>query len=34
MYYANYHKTNHNVETCKVKIREKFILIISKVTTQ
>jgi hypothetical protein len=33
MYYTNYHKTNHNVETCKVKRKEKSILINSKVTT-
>ncbi len=34
MYYTNYHRTNHNVETCKVKRKEKFIPTISKVTTQ
>jgi hypothetical protein len=34
MYYTNCHRTNHNVETCKVKRKEKSIPTISKVTTQ
>jgi len=34
MYYTNCHKTNHKVETCKVKRKEDFIVVISKVITQ
>ncbi len=30
MYYRNYHRTNHNVETCKIKRKEESILIVSK----
>jgi hypothetical protein len=34
MYFTNYQRTNHNVETCRVKRKENFVLAISKVTTQ
>jgi len=34
MYCTNCHKTNHNVETCKVKGKEGLVLIVSKVTIQ
>jgi len=34
MYYTNYHRTNHNVETCRVKRKKDPILIVSKATTQ
>jgi len=34
MYCTNYHKTNHNVETCKVKRKENHVLAIYEVTTQ
>jgi hypothetical protein len=34
MYYTNYHKTNHNVETCRVKRKEDSVLAVSEVTTQ
>jgi hypothetical protein len=34
MYCTNYHKTNHNVETCKVKRKEDHVPIVPKVTTQ
>jgi hypothetical protein len=34
MYCTNCHKTNHNVETCKVKRKEDPIVAISKVITQ
>jgi hypothetical protein len=34
MYYTNYHKTNHNVETYKIKRKGDLILAISKVITQ
>jgi predicted metal-binding protein len=34
MYYTNYHKTNHNVETCRVKRKEDLVPTISDVTTQ
>jgi len=34
MYYTNHHKTNHNVETCKVKRKEDPIHVVSKLTTQ
>ncbi len=34
MYFINYHKTNHNVETCSVKRKEEFVLAASEVTTQ
>ncbi len=33
MYYINYHKTNHNVETCRVK-KKNSILVVYEVTTQ
>jgi hypothetical protein len=32
MYYTNYHKTNHNVETCRIKKKEHHVLAVSKVT--
>jgi hypothetical protein len=32
MYCTNCHKTNHNVETCRIKRKEEFIPIVSKVT--
>jgi len=32
MYYTNFHRTNHNAETCRVKIKLKSIPPISKVT--
>jgi hypothetical protein len=34
MYCTNCHRTNHNVETCKIKRKEKSIIVVSKVTTQ
>jgi hypothetical protein len=34
MYYTNCHKTNHNVETCRVKRKEDSIPAVSEVTTQ
>ncbi len=34
MYCTNYHKTNHNVETCRVKRKEDFVPIVFEVTTQ
>jgi hypothetical protein len=34
MSYTNYHRTNHNVETCRLKRKEDFIPTVSKVTTQ
>jgi hypothetical protein len=34
MYYTNYHRTNHNVETCRIKRNEDPIPTISKVVTQ
>jgi hypothetical protein len=34
MYYTNYYKTNHNVETYKVKIKEYLVLIVFEVTIQ
>jgi hypothetical protein len=34
MYYTNCHKTNHNVETYRVKRKEDPIHVVSKVTTQ
>jgi hypothetical protein len=34
MYYTNYHKTNRNVETCRVKKKENLVLVVSKVTSK
>jgi hypothetical protein len=34
MYCTNCHRTNHNVETCRVKRKEDFVLAISEVITQ
>jgi hypothetical protein len=34
IYCTNCRRTNHNVETCKIKRKEKFIHIVSNVTTQ
>jgi hypothetical protein len=34
MYYTNCHRTNHNVETCKVKRKEDHVPIVFEVTTQ
>jgi hypothetical protein len=34
MYCTNYHGTNHNVETYRIKRKEDFVLVVSKVTTQ
>ncbi len=34
MYYTNCHKTNHNVETHRIKRKEESILVISKVAAQ
>jgi len=34
MYCTNYHMTNHNVETCRVKRKEDFVPIVFEVTTQ
>jgi len=34
MYYTNYHRSNHNVETCEVKRKEDIVSAISKITTQ
>ncbi len=34
MYYTNCHKTNHNVETYRIKRKKDHVLAISKVTTQ
>jgi hypothetical protein len=34
MYYTNYHRTNQNVEACKIKRKEKPIPIVSEVTIQ
>ncbi len=33
MYCTNFHKTNHNVETQKIKRKEKYILIVFNITT-
>jgi hypothetical protein len=33
MYYTNYHKTSHNVETCRTKRKEESVIVVSKVTT-
>jgi hypothetical protein len=33
MYCTNCHKTNHNVETCKVKKKEDFVLAVFEITT-
>ncbi len=32
MYCINYHRTNHNVEICKIKRWEKSIFVVSKAT--
>jgi hypothetical protein len=34
MYYTNYHKTNHNVETCRIKQKEDCVLVVFEVTIQ
>ncbi len=34
MYYTNCHRTNHNVETCRVKRKEEYVLVVYEVTTQ
>jgi len=34
MYCTNYHKTNHNVETCRVKIKEDHVPTFFEVTIQ
>jgi hypothetical protein len=34
MYYTNYHMTNHNVETYRVKRKEDFVPVVSEVITQ
>jgi hypothetical protein len=34
MYYINYHRKNHNVETCRVKIKEDLVPIVSEVIIQ
>jgi hypothetical protein len=34
MYYSICHKTNHNVETCRIKRKEDLVLIVSQITTQ
>jgi hypothetical protein len=34
MYFTNCHKTNHKVETYRVKRKEDYILAVSKITTQ
>ncbi len=34
LYCTNYHKTNHNVETYRVKRKENFVPIVLEVTTQ
>ncbi len=34
MHYKNCHRTNHNVETCRIKRKEDFVSIVSKATTQ
>jgi hypothetical protein len=34
MYYINCHRTNHNVETCRVKRKEDHVLVVSEVTIQ
>ncbi len=34
MYYTNCHKTNHIVETCRIKRKENHVLTISIVITQ
>ncbi len=33
MYCINYHMTNHNVETCRIKRKEDFVTIVFEVTT-
>jgi hypothetical protein len=34
MYYTNCHMTNHNVETCRIKRKEDFVLTASEAPTQ
>jgi len=34
MYYTNCHKTNHNVETCRIKRKEDHVPVVSKVIIQ
>jgi len=34
MYYTNCHRTNHNVETCKVKRKEDLVYVVSEVIIQ
>jgi hypothetical protein len=34
MYYTNCHKTNHNVETYRIKRKENLVPVVSKVATQ
>jgi hypothetical protein len=34
MYCTNFHRTNHNVETCRVKRKEDLVPIVFEVTTQ
>ncbi len=34
MYYTNCHKTNHNVETCKIKRKEDLVRAVSKIIIQ
>jgi hypothetical protein len=34
MYCTNYHRTNHNVETCKVKRKENHVHVVLEVITQ
>ncbi len=34
MYYTNCYRTNHNVETCKIKRKEESMLVVFKVTTK
>jgi hypothetical protein len=34
MYYTNYHKTNHTVETCRIKRNEDCVIVVFEVTIQ
>jgi hypothetical protein len=34
LYYTNCHWKNHNVEPCRVKRKENFVLVVFEVTTQ
>jgi hypothetical protein len=34
MYYTNCHKTNHYVETCRIKRKENHVLVVFEVTIQ